>query len=456
VDKHLLHMLCPVFPAEHRDIENDKLRGSNMSLNTHKLGVIVCAAAMLQSAGTASAQSITYLPELHFASDLSFDGSVATGNIAGPYEPFIWTPGDGVEVIGGATLPVIGVGAGSPDISHDGTRVSASIIDQTGMYLTLGYWESGTWSSVIEVGEPGTAILDANIGSAWALSGDGQTVGGLIWAGGSEYGNAKACTWSANTGLVILEVDPDRSARVNALNYDGTIAAGWEERPDGAWQPTVWRDGVKMRLSPNDAFTGCEQMNSSGDIVVGSAFEPSTQNRVATIWRWDGTEYVEQKLPLLPGTPAFNGWAVANSVSDDGAIVVGTNYYSFNPGGTADGIVWTQDTGLVNAMDYFTSIGFVFESTIDIIGVYAVSPDGSTFIADYFNARNGQVGSVILRVEDECTADLNNDGALNFFDVSTFLGLFQSQDPSADYTGDGLFDFFDVSAFLSAFNAGCP
>lgn len=427
-----------------------------MPFISQKLGAIVFAATMLHSAGTASAQSITYLPEWYFASDLSYDGTVATGNLVGPYEPFIWTPETGVELIGGATLQDLGVAAGTPDISHDGSRVSASIIDLTGSYLTLGLWENNKWDSLVEVGEPGTATLDANIGSAWALSGDGQTVGGLVWADGAEYGNAKACTWSISTGLVILEVDADRSARVNALNGDGTVAVGWEERPDGAWQPTVWRDGFKMRLSPNDAFTGCEGVNASGDIVVGSAFEPSTQNRVATIWRWDGTDYIEQKLPLLPGTPAFNGWAVANSVSDDGSIVVGTNYYSFNPGGTADGIVWTQETGLVNAMDYFTAHGFEFESTIDIIGVYAVSPDGSTFIADYFNDRNGQIGSVILRVEDQCAADLNNDGALDFFDVSTFLGLFQSRDPAADYTGDGLFDFFDVSAFLSAFNAGCP
>ena len=77
---------------------------------------------------------------------------------------------------------------------------------------------------------------------------------------------------------------------------------------------------MKMRLSPNEAFTGCEGVNSSGDIVVGYSFEVSTQNRVATIWRWNGTEYIEQKLPLLPGTPAFNGWAIANSVSEAAGV----------------------------------------------------------------------------------------------------------------------------------------
>jgi hypothetical protein len=55
-----------------------------------------------------------------------------------------------------------------------------------------------------------------------------------------------------------------------------------------------------------------------------------------------------------------------------------------------------------------------------------------------------------------CPADLNGDGTLNFFDVSTFLTAFNSMNPIADFTGDGNFNFFDVSAFLQAYNAGCP
>lgn len=55
-----------------------------------------------------------------------------------------------------------------------------------------------------------------------------------------------------------------------------------------------------------------------------------------------------------------------------------------------------------------------------------------------------------------CPADLNNDGSLDFFDVSAFLSAYNAMDPLADFTGDGSFDFFDVSAFLTAFSAGCP
>lgn len=60
-----------------------------------------------------------------------------------------------------------------------------------------------------------------------------------------------------------------------------------------------------------------------------------------------------------------------------------------------------------------------------------------------------------------CPADLNPpgnpDGVLNFFDVATFLGLYNAQDPAADFAAPfGTFNFFDIASFIAAYNAGCP
>jgi len=55
-----------------------------------------------------------------------------------------------------------------------------------------------------------------------------------------------------------------------------------------------------------------------------------------------------------------------------------------------------------------------------------------------------------------CPADLNDDGDLNFFDVSAFLNAFNAGLPDGDFDDNGEFNFFDVSAFLNAFSAGCP
>lgn len=55
-----------------------------------------------------------------------------------------------------------------------------------------------------------------------------------------------------------------------------------------------------------------------------------------------------------------------------------------------------------------------------------------------------------------CTADLDGNGELDFFDVSAFLDAFGAGDPVADFDNNGEFDFFDVSAFLDEFGSGCP
>ncbi len=54
-----------------------------------------------------------------------------------------------------------------------------------------------------------------------------------------------------------------------------------------------------------------------------------------------------------------------------------------------------------------------------------------------------------------CRADLNFDGALDFFDFLKFQDLFGAADPRADFTGDGSLDFFDFLGFENAFAAGC-
>lgn len=66
-----------------------------------------------------------------------------------------------------------------------------------------------------------------------------------------------------------------------------------------------------------------------------------------------------------------------------------------------------------------------------------------------------QPGRVFVRLT--CSSDFDGDNVLNFFDVSTFLALFNAQDPRADLSAPfGQFNFFDIAAFINNFNAGCP
>ena len=105
--------------------------------------------------------------------------------------------------------------------------------------------------------------------------------------------------------------------------------------------------------------------------------------------------------------------------------------------------------GALNHPAMFTSLNILGSMVIDVDDnrLDAVFINNLGDISDHFTLTKGS---------PPCPADLNNDGSLDFFDVSAFLVAFGASDPVADFNGDGSFDFFDVSAFLIAFGAGCP
>ncbi len=162
---------------------------------------------------------------------------------------------------------------------------------------------------------------------------------------------------------------------------------------------------------------------------------------------------------LAPGSISFDAAAglMANDIGQPGRI---------------------DNEDLMVDPDFFGSV----DHTPPMHGSISVAPDGSFSYTpdpgfegtDSFNYRLvAQVGDpdnpvgnpdvystparVVLRVTAAaCIADLDGDGQLNFFDVSTFLVAFGDEDPAADLNNDGLYDFFDVSTFLVAYSDGCP
>jgi hypothetical protein len=56
---------------------------------------------------------------------------------------------------------------------------------------------------------------------------------------------------------------------------------------------------------------------------------------------------------------------------------------------------------------------------------------------------------------DLCLADINQDGALDFFDYLDFVAAFSEGLPPADFNYDGNIDFFDYLDFVASFSNGC-
>ena len=424
---------------------------------------LILASAVLTTAASALAQpTIEFLPAGFLITDLSEDGSIACGNVQGDFsfETFRWERGGAPVRLGLATAPVIGTGGGTPDISYDGSRISASILS-TDNLMTWGLWDIDTgWTQSWPPATGTVQPLDNSYGSAWTLSGDGQTVGGFHWGIVGTAIRARASTWTVANGVADLPQDDNRSARVNMLSYDASVAVGWEERPDGVWRPTAWRNGAKITLQDSLAFCEAGGVNHDGSVIVGSAYDPA-MGRVAARWDWNGSSYDTTILGSLPDTSPIFGEAFLSSVSDDGSIAVGFNRYLQGPGSPRDGLVWTPDTGLVTAAAYIASLGLssAFPSDTEVGSVVSVSPDGTAVTGIATNTVTGQLTSFViyLGAPAPCPGDTNGDGVVNFTDLNTLLGSFGLSGDAipGDVNHDGVVNFADLNDVLSNFGGQC-
>lgn len=397
--------------------------------------------------------TIEYLPVGYAGTDISADGTVVAGNITGDgsYETFRWTAATGPLRLGRGSVAAIGIGGGSPDISDDGTRISASILSTDG-FLTQGIWSlaTGQWTETMPPLPPGAQSQDQSYGSAWGLSGDGTTVTGYYI---NMLGKAQPSKWSQATGMVALPEISGRSSRVDAASYDGAVVVGWEEGPTGARQPTAWRGGVKITLDVTDIGGQAWGVTADGSVVVGSTKDPSIATRAAAIWRWNGSSYDMQLVGVLPGTAFTLGQGILEAVSDDGAIAVGSNIVTNNPGGPRDGTVWTQATGLMRDTDFLASLGLSLPPELDSLEFDAVTPDGRTIVGIGRLSTNLQLQTFVIHLPAAGpAADLNGDGVVNAADLALLLGSWGTCPPPcpADLDGDGSVGSSDLAVLLGS------
>lgn len=135
---------------------------------------------------------------------------------------------------------------------------------------------------------------------------------------------------------------------------------------------------------------------------------------------------------------------------DVGQVAFGMNLLGFASGSAYTIEVYDRDDVLIESFadpsDNGSFIGYQ-APTLGISRVVISHPTISTIAVN-----NMTFGLDFIA----CPADVNSDGAHNFFDVSAFLSFFSEEDDRADFNDDGQFNFFDVSGFLSAFVVACP
>jgi len=396
--------------------------------------------------------------------DISADGSVIVGNQLGSYETFRWTQETGYVLLGRGTVATIGAGAGAPEVSHDGTRVSATVLSADETATVAGVWEDGAWT-LCEMLPPDAAQIDANRCDAWGISGDGSTVVGLYWRSsmGGTTGSAYPLAFTPANGQGVC-LGPQGtgvwSGRANAANYDGSVVVGWRSSTVGAWQPTVWENGVETILEATQVRCELFGVNSSGTVAVGMHHVPAFQRREAAFWTKGESGWVKTPIGSLPGTS--NGTAQGNAVSDDGSVIVGSNLYTSNPGGPRHGFIWTPETGMVEMEAFLAANEIEVDPFFEIVEMTAVTPDGRVLLGlgrwtDTFDLQTFRV--TLFAAPEECPGNADASESVDFDDIVSVLGNWGATAAPwgpGDADGNGVVDFDDIVAVLANWGAECP
>lgn len=266
---------------------------------------------------------------------------------------------------------------------------------------------------------------------AWDINESAMVVGSSINQGQIAHGILRdAFYWTPESGIVNLKstgLVPD-AGQAWSVNDSGEIVGvagnGFFANNQAFYFDSDAQEHIDLHdllVDPSNPGVRSDAYDINNDgVVVGSRDTGFGGDVRAFSWsRIEGAT-------LLPGA-----MTAARAINDSGTIVGGSWRYK-------------TDDGLVDLNTLADTGNFAIVEALDI---------SNTGIIVGWGRRDGSpraTAFMLVPTQSLCSADMNLDGALDFFDVSMFL---QNQ---TDWNGDGSFDFFDVSSFLQELGAGCP
>lgn len=312
----------------------------------------------------------------------------------------------------------------SLDIEQSTIVVGAPSSGANGPGAGRAYLFNAMTGGLLHVLEPQTPQNNVLFGNSVSISGNNVLVGARRETGTSSTSGV-AYLFDPATGLMNSRFFPADGSIGDQFGFSVAIAGN---------------------IAAISAVADGDNGPASGSIYIYDISTPATPVQVQKLTAPDGTAGDELGYSLDIQSNKDGYLVAAGAWQDTPTGVDSGSAYTFQL--NAQGIL--QSSSKLVPSDSSENTEFGTAIAIDTTGIVIIgAPEDDEFVT------NG--GAAYLFSSDSvCLADINGDGAINFFDVSAFVLAFQSNDPIADFTNDGSFNFFDVSAFLLAYTEGCP
>jgi uncharacterized membrane protein len=381
--------------------------------------LIVTASALGAPAAMADTVEFELIPGAYAANDLSANGRFVVGDSNdGPYLYDVWLHDMTILPPPGGTASAV---------SDDGTVVLGSMPDpDTGMQVAAIWTSQSGWQGL--GGLEGSDGCDSGLSTGYELSADGSVAVGLAWDGCSSHG----FVWSAETGMIALELLANGTNRASTVSADGTVIAGFAQ---GSFSrtPAMWSnegDGELLDPPNGDVLGEINGISDDGSILLGT---------------WDGDAALwTAENGVEPLDPFYVGWeGNAMDIADDGTLV-GFDTLLTNRR------AWIKRPGqdLMDFREYVVANGGEVPAGAILEVCQAVSADGLTVIGHSFG-----VGAWMVTIEPDCDADVDGSGVVDVDDLVTVILAWGTDDPAADVDGSGVVDVDDMVAVILAWGA---
>ncbi len=240
---------------------------------------------------------------------MSDDGTIVTGtsgNDSGGVSPYRWSNGRAINL---GSLPDL-LSIHSLGISGDGSVLVGGgrmPFEDTVINAAWMWTEEG---GIVDLGRPASSAKDASV--------DGKVI-----IGAAARDNSDSFRWTAETGIEILPglglPDTGITTSAKAVSGNGEVIVG-----KSAGMPFLWSESTGT-ISLGDFKGEAHELTPTGNIVVGTgSFNATDEPFLNQAFRWTKEEGV-LPLGLLSGDAGFS---IANAVSADGSIIVGSSAQS--------------------------------------------------------------------------------------------------------------------------------